>query len=331
MSGSPPTVRAAVIERMGELPVLGKIPRPQPIDDLTLVEVAYSTLNPVEIRLSKGQMGGPPEVPYAPGVEGVGTVIDGPQAGSLARFECALPGHGRNGALAAIVAAYPDSIVPLPEGADPTLAAAIGLVGVTADLALEAGAPIEGSRVAVLGATGSVGKLAVQLARLRGAARIVAAGRDRGQLDRVRDLGADEVVALGADDDVESLADTLREAAGGPLDVVVDPLWGAPGAAGVTTLADGGRAVNVGQAAGAEQPPPLAPLRNRRAALIGMSSGWTAIPRKRESYRDVLEAALSGQAELDHEVVSLARVGDAWERHQDSPHTKIVIEIEGGP
>jgi NADPH:quinone reductase-like Zn-dependent oxidoreductase len=330
MSAGEQSVAAAVIEAMGEPPVPGRTARPRIDDGLVAVAVAYSTLNPVEIRLARGEMGGPPDVPYVPGVEGVGTVLDGPHAGSPVRFECALPGHGKNGALAEVAAAEPDSIHPLPDGVEPALAAAIGLVGVTADLALDAGEPLEGARVAVLGASGSVGRMAVQLARLRGAARIAAAGRDREQLERVRELGADEIVVLGEDDDVQSLAESLREAAGGPLDVVVDPLWGVPGAAAVTALADGGRAVNVGQAAGADQPPPLGPLRNRRAALIGMSSGWTDMARKRESYGRVLEAAREGRVHLDYEVVALARVADAWNRHEGSPHTKFVIEIGGG-
>jgi NADPH2:quinone reductase len=329
MSAGEQRVAAAVVERMGELPVAGLIERPQPTEGCTLVEVAYSSLNPVEIRLAKGQVGGPPEVPYVPGVEGVGRVIEGPSAGSLARFECALPGHGKDGALAAVAAVDPDSIAPLPEGVDAALAAALGVIGITADLALDAGAPVAGARVAVLGASGSVGKMVVQLARLRGAARIVAAGRDREQLERARELGADEIVELGDGDELEPLAGALRDAAGGPLDVVVDPLWGVPGAAAASALADGGRAINVGESAGAEQPPPLDELRNRRAALIGMSSGWTPMDRKRQAYGGVLEAALAGRLEVDREVVPLARIDHAWERQQGSPHTKFVIEIGG--
>lgn len=329
MSGGSNRVRAAVIERMGELPVVGRIPRPEPDGGLALVEVAYSTLNPIEIRLARGEVGGPPRTPYAPGVEGVGRVLEGPHAGELVRFECALPGHGKNGALAAVAAAEPDSIAPLPDGADPALAAGIGVPGVTAHLALDAGEPISGARVAVLGATGTVGKLTVQLARLRGAARVVAVGRDREQLDRARELGADAAVQLTGDERVSELAGALRDAAEGGLDVVVDALWGVPGAAAVTALADGGRAVNVGQAAGADQPPPLGPLRDRRAALIGMSSGWTPYPRKREVYASVLEAALAGRVELDREVVPLAEIAEAWRRHQGSPHTKIVVEVGG--
>ena len=109
-----------------------------------------------------------------------------------------------------------------------------------------------------------------------------------------------------APDDPGPLAEELREAAGGPIDVVVDPLWGVPGAAAVMALADGGRSVNVGQAAGPATPPPLAALRNRRASLIGLSSGWTPMERKRRAYERVLELALAGSLEVDREIVPLA-------------------------
>jgi len=322
-------MNAAVVERPGELPRARTIERPEPAPGHALVEVAYSSLNPLEIRLATGLVGGPPEVPYIPGVEGVGTVVDGPDAGSLVRFECPLPGHGSNGALAELALADPESVHPLPDGADPALAAALGVVGVTAALALEAGAPVEGARVAVLGASGSVGKLAVQLARLRGAARVVAAGRDRAQLERTRELGVAEVVELRDGDDRDSIAAALRDAAGGALDLVIDPLWGVPGAAAASALADGGRAVNVGQAAGSGEPPPLHELRIRGASLIGVSSGWTAMERKRAVYGSLIEAVNAGELTVDREVVPLPEVAAAWERQRGSPHVKLVIQIEG--
>ncbi|HEX2128148.1 MAG TPA: zinc-binding alcohol dehydrogenase family protein, partial [Solirubrobacterales bacterium] len=294
------------------------------------VEVTCSTLNPMEVRLAAGMVGGPPEVPYAPGVEGVGRAIEGPHEGELVRFECALPGHGSNGALAEFALAEPESIHPLPDGTSPDLAAALGVVGVTAALALDAAAPVEGARVAVLGASGSVGKQAVQLARNRGAARVVAAARDRDALERARELGADAVVELQDGDSREAIAEALVEAAEGRLDVVVDPLWGVPGAAAASSVAHGGRVVNVGHSAGPNEPPPWHELRINAASMIGVSSGWTDMERKRPVYAELLDAALAGELEVDREVVRLADISSAWERQQGSPHQKIVIDVGGG-
>ena len=159
----------------------------------TLVAPRYGTLNPIEVRIAAGREGAAPEVPYVPGMEGVGRVVsgDGLDAGSAVRFECRLPGRGSDGALAELAVAEPDSLVALPDGVDEGLAAAVGVIGVTAGLALDAAEPIAGARVVVLGASGSVGRIAVQLAKQRGAARVVAAGRDRAALRRAVELGAD--------------------------------------------------------------------------------------------------------------------------------------------
>jgi NADPH2:quinone reductase len=331
-------IRAAVVERVGEPPEVGRIEPPQESAHGTLVAPRYGTLNPIEVRIAAGREGAAPEVPYVPGMEGVGRVVsgDGLDAGSAVRFECRLPGRGSDGALAELALAEPDSLVVLPDGIDEGLAAAVGVIGVTADLALDAAEPIARARVVVLGASGSVGAIAVQLAKQRGAARVVAAGRDRAALRRAVELGADVGIELprGADGDAPNdpgpLVEELREAAGGPVDVVIDPLWGVPGAAAVMALDDGGRSVNVGQAAGATTPPPLATLRNRRASLIGLSSGWTPMDRKRRAYQRVLELAVAGSLEVDREIVPLAGVSGAWERQSGSPHAKLVIDIGAG-
>jgi NADPH:quinone reductase len=330
VAGSGKPMRAAVVHRAGEPPAPREIERPQGTDEQTLVEVSYGTLNPIEIRIAAGREGAAPEVPYVPGMEGVGRVYAGDRAerGPAVRFECRLPGRGSDGALAELALAEPDSLIELPEGVDEGLAAAVGVIGVTSMLALDAAEPIAGARVLVLAASGSVGRIAVQLARLREAGRVVAAARDPAALRRAAELGADATVELPrAIEDGAELAEELREAAGGPIDVVVDPLWGMPGAAAVLALADGGRAVNVGQAAGADTPPPLAALRRRRASLIGLSSGWAPTEHKRRAYEQVLELVLARRLEVDRETVPLAAVTEAWERQADSPHTKLVIEI----
>jgi NADPH:quinone reductase len=328
-------MRAAVVERAGEPPAVLEIERPQRTGDRTLVEVRYGTLNPIEIRIAAGREGAAPEVPYVPGMEGVGRVRAGDraEAGPAVRFECPLPGRGSDGALAELALAEPDSLIELPDGVDEALAAAVGVIGVTATLALDAAEPIAGARVLVLAASGSVGRIAVQLARLREAGRVVAAARDPAALRRAVELGADAAVELpraidDAPQGAAGLAEELREAAGGPIDVVVDPLWGTPGAAAVLALADGGRAVNVGQAAGADTAPPLGALRRRGASLIGLSSGWAPTERKRRAYERVLELALAGRLAVDRETVPLAEVTEAWERQAGSPHAKLVIGIE---
>ena len=214
-------MQAVVVSALGSPPRPADVPDPERGPGEALVAVRAAPLNPIEIRIAAGRFARRAEPPYVPGIEGVGTVVeaDGRAAGARVRFEGALPGFGRNGALAELVAVPEEGLVDLPAEAGDDLAAALGTVGITAWLALERARAQPGERVLVLGATGAVGQAALQLAKVLGAARVAAAGREPERLERARELGADEVVQLGAGD----LAEAVRAAAGGDLDVVVDP------------------------------------------------------------------------------------------------------------
>ncbi len=318
-------MRAALVTALGSPPGPADAPAPSRGPGEALVAVRMAALNPIEVRIAAGRFARTAEPPYVPGTEGVGTVVeaDGRPSGERVRFEGALPGFGSNGALAELAAVPEEALVELPEEAGDELAAAIGTVGITAWLALERAGLRPGQRVLVLGATGAVGQAAVQLARLLGAGRVAAAGRNAKRLERARELGADEVVDLAGPD----LAEAFRAAAGGDVDVVVDPLWGPPAMAALAALGSGGRLVNVGESAGTDVDLPLASVRNKQGAILTLSSGWTPLPQKLTAYRRVLEQALSGRLEVDRDVVPLADVTAAWERQAGSPGRKIVIDV----
>jgi NADPH2:quinone reductase len=319
-------MRAAVVEAIGSPPVVAEV------DDLVrepgsaLVAVAAAPLNPVEIRVASGRHPRPAEPPYVPGLEGAGTVIESERlpAGTRVRFESpALPGFGARGTLAERAGVPEESLVELPDDVDDDLAAAIGVVGITALLALERAAPLDGARVLVLGATGAVGQMAVQLAKAMGAARVVGAGRSAERLERVRELGADEVVELGESD----LPAALERSAGRQLEVVIDVLWGEPAMAALALLATEGRLVNVGQPAGTDVRIPLETVRNRQGAIHAISSGWTELGRKAAAYERVLEHVRAGRLVVDREIVPLDGVGAAWARQEASPGRKLVVGL----
>jgi NADPH:quinone reductase len=179
--------------------------------------------------------------------------------------------------------------------------------------------------VLVLGATGAVGQMAVQLAKLMGAGRVVGAGRSAEGLERVRELGADEVVQLGDRD----LTEAFEQAAGGPLDIVIDPLWGEPAMAALRAIATEGRLVNVGQSAGTDVRLPLENVRNRQGAIHAISSGWTGLEPKVAAYRRLSEHVAAGRLSVDRDVVPLDEVSTAWERQDASPGRKLVIALGG--
>jgi NADPH2:quinone reductase len=319
-------MRAAVVQAVGSPPVAADVDEPAREPGSALVAVAAAPLNPVEIRVAAGRHPRPPQPPYVPGLEGAGTVIESERVepGTRVRFESpALPGFGARGTLAERAAVPEVSLAELPADVDDDLAAAIGVVGITALLALERAAPLGGARALVLGATGAVGQMAVQLARAMGASRVVGAGRNAARLERVRELGADDVVELDGD----GLAEAFEGAAGGQLDVVVDVLWGEPAMAALTVLAPGGRLVNVGQPAGTDVRLPVETVRNRQGAIHAISSGWTDLDRKTKAYARVLEHLRAGHLEVDREVVRLDEIGAAWTRQQESPGKKLVVAM----
>lgn len=320
-------MRAAVVEEIGRAPQPGEVDDPARSAGDALVAVRAAALNPIEIRIAAGRFARPAEPPYVPGLEGVGDVVeaDGHAAGRRVRFEGALPGFGTNGALAQLVSVSEDALVELPDAVDDATAAAVGTVGITAQLAVERARLEEGERVLVLGATGAVGQMAVQLARLAGAGRVVAAGRNAERLARARELGAHAVLEL--DEPID--ADRFQDVAEGPLDVVIDPLWGRPAMAALAALGTGGRLVNVGESAGTDVQVPLAQLRNKQGAILTLSSGWTPLDVKLRAYRTVLEQVANGRVTVDHDVAPLADVASAWERQASSPGRKLVIEVGG--
>jgi NADPH:quinone reductase len=319
-------MRAAVVEAVGSPPRPAEVDDPVAGDGSALVDVAAASLNPVEIRVAAGRHAKRAEPPYVPGTEGAGTVVESARLapGTRVRFEsAALPGFGAQGTLAERAAVPEESLVELRDDIDDDLAAGLGVVGITALLALERAGPTGGERVLVLGATGAVGQMAVQLAKLMGAGRVVGAGRSVERLGRVRELGADEVVQLSDGD----LTEAFEQAAGGQLDVVIDPLWGKPAMAALRALATEGRLVNVGQSAGADVRLPLEVVRNRQGAIHAISSGWTGLEPKAAAYRRVSEHVAAGRLSVDRDVVPLDEVASAWERQEASPGRKLVIAM----
>jgi NADPH:quinone reductase-like Zn-dependent oxidoreductase len=317
-------VKAAVVREVGSPPEPGELPDPQRAKGEALVEVHAAALNPIDLVIASGRFYvGPPQVPYAPGREGVGVVreSDGTGAGTRVRFERD-SGYGANGSVAELIAVDDASLVPLPEEADAAEAAALGVAGVAAWLALEK-AQVAGGTVVVLGATGAVGQVAVQGAKLMGARHVVAAARNADALEQLRTLGADELVPIGEGD----LTEALKEAAGGEVDAAIDPLWGEPAVATLSALRIGGRLVHLGASAGQEATVPSAPLRGRNVSIIGHSNLTTSHETKTRAYGELLEHAIAGRLRVDVDVFPLERVADAWREQAASPHRKIVIQL----
>jgi len=314
-------MHAAVLHAYGEAPVCEPFEEPVAGPGQVVVEVTAAGVNPVDVRKASGTfVSGPPPLPSVVGSEGVGRVAgDGRRVyfgSSVAPF----------GAFAERTLVGQEEPIELPDELDDGVAVALGVSGLAAWLPLAWRARLRpGETVLVLGATGIVGRLAVQAARLLGAGRVVAAGRDAAMLERARELGADATVNLGEVEPGEPLTEAFREAAGGDVDVVHDPLWGAPAAAAVEALAVDGRLVQLGQSAGAQATLGSASIRGRHLNVLGYMNYVVPPDVRRDAYRALVEHAVAGRLAVEVERMALAQVGEAWERVQRSAHRKLVL------
>lgn len=314
-------MRAALIEELGRPPEPREVPDPE---GDRLIEVLAVPLNPIDIAVGAGRFyGGHPPLPFVPGCECVGRVRD---SGELVWVHGAGIGVKRAGALAELVSVPDEALIRLPDGTDPAVAGALGIAGLAGWLPVTWRAPVrESDTVLVLGATGTVGLVALQAARLRGAARIVAAGRSGEALERARRLGADDIVQL----DGQDLAARLREACGGDGPTyVVDPLWGPPLAAAAEAAAPGARLVNIGQSAGAETTLRSADVRGKQLEIYGYSTFVFPHDVLEAEYLRLLELAGRGEIEVEIERVPFEEVADAWRRQADgTADRKLVVML----
>jgi NADPH:quinone reductase-like Zn-dependent oxidoreductase len=220
-----------------------------------------------------------------------------------------------DGSMRAVAAVPEHDVVALPPGADPVLVAALGLSAVAAWMALTfRGGLVAGERVLVLGAGGVVGQVAVQLARSAGAGRVVAAARSARAREQALASGADAFVALDTDD-VAPLAERLR--ADGPVDLVVDPLFGVPAAAALRALGPHGRLVNLGSSAAETAPLDSATLRSRSLQVLGYTNNELTPAQRADALAYVVDEVLAGRLTVAHQRVPLAGVTDAWNRTGD--------------
>jgi len=292
-------VRAARLHKIGGVPVVDEIETPQG-DTLT---VSAAGLNPVDVTIGSGRFyGGVPETPYVIGSEVVGTVKGGQRVWLYAR-----------GSMAEYLAPAHGSLITVPDGIDDATAIACGVAGLTAWLAVSWRAPIRpDDTVLVLGASGSLGAVAVQAAKLLGAARVIGAGR------RVEHVpgAADDVVDLSA-------GGALPEAT-----VIIDGLWGEPLERALAAAAHDVRVVQLGQSAGPNATLASNCVRGKTATILGHALHACPPGVREQGYWELCEHVRDGRIAIPTETYALDEIGAAWERQSTgSPGAKLVIAV----
>src|SRR6267378_4099323 len=308
-------MKAAVLHALGKPPRFEEFPDPTPGEGEVLINVSAAALKPVDKQMAAGtHYASPREFPVVCGMDGVGRLGDGTRV---------FFGGARRpyGAMAERTVLRRVQCFSIPEELDDVTAAAIPNPGVSAWLSLKHSAKlVAGETVLILGATGVTGKLAVQIAKILGAGRVVAAGRNEQVLSTLLELGADATIWL--DKPHQELVETFRHEAGEKgFDVIIDYLWGPPTEALLTAItgtefAVAGsetRLVEVGESAGPTITLPAAVLRSTALRILGTAGipPWDVLT---EAFEQVMKHAASGKLRIETERVPLAEIEDAWER-----------------
>jgi len=319
------TIHAAVLHTLGKPPRYEQFPEPVADADEVIVHVRAASLKPVDKQLASGShYASPRELPVICGTDGVGHLSDGQRV----FFGGARPPYGAMTQRTVVPRAF---TFPIPELVDDETAAALPNPGVSAWLSLAHRAKLApGEHVLILGATGVTGKLATQIAKLLGAGRVVAAGRNQEALSTLRKHGADATIRL--DMPAQDLTDAFVQQAGeSGFQVVIDYVWGSPVEAFLAALMrkefavikSETRFVQVGESAGATISLPAAVLRSTALTILGTAG----IPPRNileDALQKVMAHAASRELQIDTERIPLADIENVWTRNQGRSRLVII-------
>jgi NADPH:quinone reductase-like Zn-dependent oxidoreductase len=318
-------MRAAVLHTPGSPPSYAEHPTPTSAPGSTLVRVTAAPVVPLDLLCASGtSYFGVPATPYVPGGQGVGVVeaSESYTVGSRVWFFTPAGMAPVDGSLAELCLVPDGDVVPLEASVPDELAAALGLSGVAAWMALSWRGRLQpGERALVLGGGGAVGQVGLGAARALGASTVVALARPA-SVARAEAAGADLVVPLDTTD-VDALAASL--AAHGPYDIVLDPVFGVAASAAARELAPGGRLVNLGGAAGDAAVFSSAGLRSKSASVLGYTNNALTSEQRASAFTAVLGHAAAGRIRLAYDVSPLADVAAVWTRQADPGSHRCVL------
>jgi NADPH2:quinone reductase len=301
-------VRAIKVSEFGgpEVLALTEVPEPSAGEGQIAVEVSAAGINYADTHQAENTYIAPTELPLIPGLEVVGVAADG-------RRVVGLVPRGGGYAERAVVAAA--RAVEIPDGVDDAQALALVLQGVTTWHLLRMSTHMQpGETVLVHAGAGGVGSLAIQLAKRWGAGKVVATASDERKRALATELGADVTLDSTAAED----ADAIREAAGGPVDVVLEMVGGRTFDASLDALRPLGRLACYGMAG--RVPPTLLSAPDLIATSRAVIGFWLVHSLARaELFRQPVEELLAMVAagELRPVVGGVYPLSEARRAHED--------------
>ncbi len=186
-----------------------------------------------------------------------------------------------------------------------------------------------GETVLVNGATGTAGRLAVQIAKHLGAAKVIATGRNLDALKSVAGLGADVTIPLV--EDGTALENAFKDEFAAGVDVVIDYLWGPSAERLLTAGAKAGRDaapirfVQVGSASAPDITLPSAALRSSAITLMGSGIGSIPIERFVSAIGELMHAAAPGGFKIRTKAVPRSEVEQAWLNDDSARRTVFTV------
>jgi NADPH:quinone reductase-like Zn-dependent oxidoreductase len=319
-------VNAAVVQSFDSPPRYENFADPVAGEGELVVQVSAAGLHQIVKSLASGKhYGSTADLPFIPGIDGVGRLEDGTRV---------YFGFSRNpfGTLAERCVAKRSMCLALPEALDDATVAAMMNPAMSSWAALTARIQFEaGESVLILGATGVAGQLAIQIAKRLGARRVVAVGRDPGSLERCKSLGADAVISVNQDQK-ELVSAYRREVAENKIGVVLDYLWGSPAERLLEAVAQKGlqqdagriRYLQIGAVAGPTISLPAATLRSSGLEMYGSGFGSVSMKRIFQSLAEFLKEAAKQRFQMKIKAASLKDVEQLWNAHE--PGARVVFQ-----
>ena len=324
-------MKAAIVTAAGKAPAYGDFDKPIARAGEELISVRASALSQfTKSRASGAHYSSDGDYPAVAGSDGVGVTQDG------RRVYFVLP-KAPFGSLAAFCPIRAEQCVELPDSLDDITAAAIANPGMSAWAALmERARLVAGETVLVNGATGTAGRLAVQLAKYFGAGKVIATGRNMEELEEVKRLGADVVIpfTLGAQhpSGARDFEEALKQVFASGIDVVIDYLWGESAKTIIVAIAKSVedatpvRFVHVGGASREENIElPGAALRSSAILLMGSGIKSVSLAAFLKAIKGVFEAVQPADLKIATKVVPLSEVEATWENAAGKP--RVVFSI----
>lgn len=316
-------MKAAVVESMGERPVYGEFDEPTVIEGHCLINVSASALSHVtRARASGAHYSSSQSYPFVAGVDGTGRLENGQR---VYFFKPRAP----FGAMAERSLVPQTQCIALPDSLDDVTAAALAIPGMSSWAALvERARFVTGETVLINGATGTSGRLAVQIAKHLGAAHIIVTGRNAAALESLKLAGADITISLEQSKD--KLIEAFEAQFHRGVDVVLDYLWGTSAEsllfAAARAAADDYhvRFVQIGAISGPDIKLPAAILRSKAITLLGSGIGSIPLMHLFDTMKKVFDAAVPAGLQVATQTFPLAELSAHWE-NTDSLYRTVFI------